>query len=177
MTLGRLKGRLFSLTLLTLCPFSLGYGQNLNSQTLDFQMRQGEPHPWQSTAYPEDQFIAAIGVDGAPVKITGEMLTACDGACFTVKPRAGEQASELAVSFAGHGAELLKPGVHSASIEIGSRRWTVRLNVLRRYPYLPFFYRAGYPTGCHNSDVHMQYEDTCVISNEQPADKIGRAHV
>lgn len=150
-----------------------GLGQVLYGQTLEFQMRQGQPHPWQSTAYPEDQFITPTASNGLTAKITGELLAACAGACFTVKPRAGGIGGEMAISFAGHGAELLTPGLHTADVGMGPQHWTVRLHVLKRAPYLPFFYRAGYPMGCRNSNAQMPFQDTCVISNEQPARGLG----
>src|SRR3954470_9070791 len=92
--------------------------QNLSAQTLDFQMRQGHPHPWQTTAYPEDQFITTSAAPGWVAKLTGELATACSGACLTVKPRIGGREGEATVSFLGHGAELLTAAVHTGVVEI-----------------------------------------------------------
>src|SRR4051794_35977070 len=149
--------------------FMTGFGPRLSAQILEFQMRQGQPFPWDSTAHPEDQIIHVTAPGDWSAKITGEMLTNCNGSCFTVKPRVGGEEGEAVISWAGHGAEPLAKGVHTSTLEIGKQHWTVRLRVLPRVPYLPFYYRSGYPKGCHNSDKHMPQDDTCVISNEQPA--------
>ncbi|MES1261392.1 MAG: hypothetical protein ABUS49_06610, partial [Acidobacteriota bacterium] len=52
-----------------------GCSQQLSGQTLDFRMRQGQPFPWQGTAYPEDQSIQVAAASGWTPKITGELLS------------------------------------------------------------------------------------------------------
>ncbi|MEQ1885793.1 MAG: hypothetical protein ABL967_12080 [Bryobacteraceae bacterium] len=140
-------------------------------QTLDFRMRAGEPFPWNSTAYPENQIIRLQAASNT-ARIGGEMSTACGGPCLMVRPRSGGSPLELEVSFEGRGAEQLNPGVHTAIIEIGRQSWSIRLTVLERKPYLPFTYLPGYPKGCRNSDPHLPQLDTCTISNEQPGENL-----
>ncbi|MEQ1948711.1 MAG: hypothetical protein ABL995_16095 [Bryobacteraceae bacterium] len=143
----------------------------VHAQTLDFRMRAGEPSPWISTAYPEDQIIR-VQTPNSSARISGEMSNACGGPCFVIRPHAGGSPGELEVSFTGHGAEILKVGVHSSTVDIGQQRWNIRLNVIARRPYLPFVYLSGYPKGCRKSDPKLPALDTCVITNEQPAEKL-----
>ena len=143
-----------------------------NGQILNFQMRQGQPFPWNSTQYPEDQTVQVEGSGAWVAKISGPMATGCytwKAACFTVKPRTGGVPGEAVVSFQASGSETLLSGVHDGEIQIGTQRWVVRLTVLPRRPYLPFYYRQDYPRGCYNSDPQMPHADTCAITNEAPA--------
>ena len=149
---------------------STGCGRELRAQqTLEFSMRQGQPYPWNSTAYPVDQRIRVSAGAGWKATVTGELLNACGQTCFSVKPKPDSDPGDAVVSFLGLGSENLPPGVHTAVLTIGAQRWNIRLTVNRRQPYLPVFYRSGYPQGCRNSHPQMLQEDTCDIADEQPA--------